>query len=127
MTQNVIGLFILIIVGLILWPLAPRPNPNVSGIFLPNAPLKTPTSPNQVQVLQVMPPNAQILGIINTKLHYNTLALSEENQDIALSLNYAKALAGQAGASAIVVNTIGSTLDQGPLDGIIVEANAVSY
>ncbi len=124
--QNSIGLAVLIIVGLIFWPLAPKPNPDVSGIYLPNATEKAPISPDQVQVLQVMPPKAEIMGIINTKLYYNSLAESAQNEDITASLNYAKSLAAQAGANGIVIKEVGASMSQGPLNGVVVYGTAVS-
>lgn len=126
--QNSIGLGILIIVGLIFWPLAPRPNPAVSGIFLPNTTtLPAPVAPDQVQVLQVLPSQAKILGEINTKLHFNSLSLNEQNQNIVKSINYAKELAGKAGANAIVVTLMGSSQNEGPLDGFVSQASAIQY
>lgn len=125
--QNLVGLTILFIVGVACWPLAPTPNTNPSGILLPTAPLKTAISSDQVQVLEVMPPHAQNLGIINTKLYYATLAQAEQNADIDSSMNLAKQLAAQAGANGVVINQIGATMGQGPLNGVVVEANAVSY
>lgn len=125
--QNVIGLAILIVVGLICWPLAPKPNSNVSGILLPTAPLKAAITPDQVQILQAMPPHAQNLGIINTKIYYATLAPSEQNQDMSKSLDYTKVLAAKAGANAVIVNAYQSGYTpQGPLDGFVIQANAVS-
>lgn len=125
--QNGIGLIVLIVVGLIFWPLAPKPNPNPSGILLPNATLKAPITADQVQVLQVMPTNAEIMGNVRTKLYYASLSPSEQNQDATASLNYAKTLAAAAGANGLVVTQIGATMQQGPLDGVIVYATPVSY
>lgn len=125
--QNGIGLIVLIVVGLIFWPLAPKPNLNPSGILLPNATLKAPITADQVQVLQVMPTNAEIMGNVRTKLYYASLSPNEQNQDATASLNYAKTLAAAAGANGLVVTQIGATMQQGPLDGVIVYATPVSY
>lgn len=127
MIQNFIGLAILIVVGLLCWPLAPKPNPNVSGVLLPTAPLKARISPDQVQVLETMPSKAQTLGIINTKLYYSSLSSATQGVIMTQSLNYAKILAAQAGANAVVINTLQSGYTpQGPLDGFIIQASAVS-
>ncbi len=127
LTQNLIGLVILLAVGLLCWPLAPKPNPNPTGILLPTAPLNAPISTNQVQILEAMPPNAKILGTINTKLYFSSLSIAEENRDMAASFNYAKILAAQAGANGIVPVQIGTTGTVNPLDGFVVQANAISY
>lgn len=129
LSQNAIGLAVLILVGLVLWPLAPKPSTNVSGIFLPNgnsamAPIPAAT----VQVLEAMPPHAEVLGTISTKIYYGTLSQAEETLDMNASINYAKSLAAEHGANAIVINllTSGMTMGQGPLNGFIMQSSAVS-
>jgi hypothetical protein len=125
--QNIIGLIIIVFVGVIAWPLAPKPNAHVSGILLPVSTLKSPIASNEVQVLQAMPVYAQVIGHINTNLYYDSISLKEESQDMALSINYAKMLAAQAGANAIVINQIGITGPVDPLDGFVVRATAINY
>ena len=125
--QNLLGLAILVIVSLICWPLAPKPSSTPVGILLPSGPLKTAISTHQVQLLSVMPPNAKILGIIHTKLYYPRLSLPQEQQDMGASLNYAKTLAAQAGANGVVPTLMGTTGIANPLDGFVVQANAIRY
>jgi len=125
--QNLLGLTILVIIGLICWPLAPKPNSTPAGILLPSGPLKSAISSDQVQVLSVMPPNAKILGVIHTKLYYPELNLPQEKKDMGTSLNYTKVLAAQAGANGVVPTLMGTTGIANPLDGFVVQANAISY
>lgn len=127
--QNAIGLAILLAVGLICWPLAPKPNPEVSGILLPSAPPKAPILPNQVQVLETMPAHATVLGTVNTKIYYSSLSNAEEMADMNSSINYAKTLAAEAGANAIVINALrsGMTESLGPLNSFVTQSYAVSF
>ncbi|MCX7122301.1 MAG: hypothetical protein NTV32_01240 [Gammaproteobacteria bacterium] len=124
---NLVALIIILVVGLILWPLSPKPNPNPSGIFLPNAPLSgKPILANQVQILQMMPEKATILGSISTKAHYYLTDTVADDAHLAKNTALAQQLAGAAGANAIVITQIGRTYDDGPLDGFILYATAIS-
>ncbi len=124
---NLIALVIILIVALILWPLSPKPNPEPSGIFLPAMPLSGKTVPaDQVQVLQMMPAHATIVGTINTKAHYYLTNTAADNLHIAKNMTLAQQLAGNAGANAIVVTQIGRTYEDGPLDGFVLMATAIS-
>ncbi len=124
---NVIALIIILITALILWPLAPKPNPNPSGIFLPSSPLSGKMiSANQVQVLQMMPSHAKIVGLINTKAHYYLTDSAADDAHIAKNTAFAQQLAGESGANAIVITQIGRTYEDGPLDGFVLYATAIS-
>jgi hypothetical protein len=124
---NLIALGILVFVALILWPLAPKPNPNPSGIFLPATPLSGKTVPaQQVQVLQMLPAHAKILGTINTKSHYDFTTPHADDVHVAKNTALAQSLAGAAGASAIVITQIGRTYEDGPLDGFVLTATAIT-
>ncbi len=125
--ENAIALIIIVVVGLLLWPLAPTPNPEPSGILLPTMPLSGKVIPaNQVQVLQMMPLHAKILGTVNTKAHYSLIDALADNIHVAKNTALAQMLAGEAGANAIVITQIGRTYEDGPLDGFVLTATAIS-
>jgi hypothetical protein len=125
--QNLLGLFIILMVGLALWPLSPKPNPEPGGIFLPSNTLAPPISLDSVQILEVAPPHAKILGAINTKLYFNSLSIDQERADLAKSLSAAKALAAANGANGVVPVEIGTTGKVSATDGFIIRALAISY
>ncbi len=125
--SNLIALILLIFVGLVLWPLSPKPNPNVSGIFLPSEPLSGKTvAPDQVQILQMPPPQAHVIGTVSTKIHYYQASFSADETHVAESTAFAQKLAGAAGANAIVITELGRTADEGPLDGFQLIATALA-
>ena len=124
---NLIALIIILVTGLVLWPLSPKPNPYPSGIFLPSIALSGQTVPaNQVQILQIMPAHATVLGTVNTKAHYYLTDTAADNAHIQSNMALAQKLAGAAGANAIVITQIGRTFEAGPLDGFVLTATAIS-
>lgn len=125
--QNLLGLIIILVVGLIFWPLAPKPNPDPSGIFLPSDSVAPAITPNNVQILEVIPPHAKTLGVINTKLYFDSLSIEQEKTDLAKSLTYAKTLAATNGANGVVPIEIGTNGEVKATDGFVVRALAVGY
>lgn len=125
-TANLLGLFILLITGLVLSPLAPKPNPNVSGIYLPTTmATPAPIAPDTVAVLQLPPTNATVVGLIHTHIHYDSISQSSDDQNIANTLATARNLAAQNGANGIVITKIGRSFEEGPLDAFELDATAV--
>lgn len=125
-TVNLLGLFILLVTGLVLLPLAPKPNPKVSGIYLPTTmATPAPISPSEVSVLQAPPAHAAIVGLIHTHVHYDSISKSSDDQNIANTIAAARDLAAENGANGIVVTKIGRTFEEGPLDAFILDATAV--
>jgi hypothetical protein len=128
-TENILGIFILAVCFLVLWPLSPRVNPAVSGVLLPSGTasvLANPLPADAVQVLQVLPPSAHVLGVINTMIHFDKADLSTNDRNLQLSIAFAKKQAAAAGANAIVVTEVGlQGLPGDPLNGFVTQSTAV--
>ena len=127
-TENILGIFIIAMMVLVLFPLAPKPNREVSGILLPSMVQKAiqPVSADQVAVLDVMPPSAQNLGLIHTKIYFASMDREANDHNMKVSLAKAKQLAGGAGANAIVINEVGlEGAGVSPLDGFVIHATAI--
>lgn len=128
-TENILAVFIIAVMALILLPLSPRPNSGVSGILLPSHPLSPPSSPisaQSVHVFDVLPPSAQIIGRIHTKVYFSNINQQENDRNLKASLHYAQVLAAQAGANAIVIDEVGlEGVAVSPLDGFVLHATAI--
>lgn len=122
--QNAIYLGVLILVALVLWPLAPRPNSEAVGVLLPQTNQYPAISPDQVQVVSSIPSGAQRVGEINTKIHYSSTSNLSDDDNLQKCLSLAKILAAQYGANFVVVDTVGRTIEDNPLDGFVVYSGA---
>lgn len=113
LTQNILALCILLVIIFIgIWLNPQGPN-GVHGIFLPNQNY-TPAQNSQninsidaskIQILNLYPQGQESrnMGIINASAHWDVLSDQSNQMLFQASLNYAKYLAAQAGASAIYV------------------------
>lgn len=75
------------------------------GVLLPSqTTIKKPIQmPTQVKIYNTMPVNAKVLGIIHVETHFQQPADQHETD----TMNYAKILAGKAGANGIIINGFG--------------------
>ncbi|MDA7742213.1 hypothetical protein N8865_01195 [Francisellaceae bacterium] len=124
--QNIIhAIIIAAVISVCLWA-NPAPKDNVHGILLPSSNAHYPsTNPGQVLVFKAMPAKFKEVGIVRTNLHYNTVSDAIMEKDVKESVEYAKTLAANAGANAIVLTNVGRTQTGGPLDGVMVYAKAI--
>jgi len=114
-TQNILALLILIIIAVIGVLINPEGPNGVHGIFLPNQNyvpaistqniLNTPEASN-IQLLNTYPQDQALsqsrnMGIINTSVHWDVSSSQNNLKLYQESLNQAKFIAAQAGASAI--------------------------
>lgn len=118
--QNGIYLLVFVILALLCWPLAPKPNDNSVGILLPQGTTYPAISPNDVQVVNTQPKGAELVGQINTKIYYSAISKESDDSNLQKNLNLARQLAAEQGANIIVINSIGRTMDLGPLNGFVV-------
>ena len=127
--QNLIHLIIIIAVVMVsLWA-NPAPKDEVHGIFLPTTDAQYPAiNANNVAVLSALPAVYTKIGNIRTTLHFSSTSQEAFNKDCRISTEYARQLAGKAGANAIVFpngwcsKSVGSV---GPLDGVMVSPIAI--
>lgn len=125
--QSIWPLGIALLTAVVLWPLAPSPNPHPSGILLPAAPLGQVVrlSSSEVTVFQVFPPAAQVVGTISTQIHYDAITPEADQMHLSLNMNLVRTLAAEAGANGVVVTEIGRNFKAGPLDEFVVQATAI--
>ena len=123
--QNGIYLILFALIVWLCWPLAPTPNPDARGIFLPNnGNSLNIIDPALVEVVNAAPITALLVGTISTKIHYSGTSASNDDQNMQKSLVVAKQLAAAHGANMLVLTQIGRTIDDGPLDGFVIQAEA---
>jgi hypothetical protein len=122
--QNGIYLLVFVIIALLFWPLAPKPNNYAVGVLLPQGQSYPTISPAQVTGMQSAPKNAALVGTINTKIYYASTTLASDQSNLDKSLVVMRKLASQNGANVLVVNQIGTSVLAGPLDGFFVQAKA---
>ncbi len=105
-TQNLLALFIIFIIILIGVLINPQGPNGVHGIFLPNqdyTPNWNNPDPSSVQVLNLYPQGGALKnrGVIATSVHWDRLNDQSTSVLYQESLNQAKNIAAQAGATAI--------------------------
>lgn len=100
--QNLLGLIIIgIILFIGLW-LNPQGPQGPQGIYLPQVEtVYAPTQPSSITLVNTLPKDSQVIGLINTSLHFNQLSTAQEQSLFNASLNKAKQLAASAGGNAI--------------------------
>ena len=110
LTQNLLALLILLVIILIGAWINPQGANGVHGIFLPNQNYIPVQNINQaqassIQVLNLYPQDqeARNMGIINASAHWDVLSDQSNATLFQASLDRAKYLAAQAGATAIYV------------------------
>ncbi len=123
--QNLIHFVILALVTTLFWWLQPSPQLTSHGILLSNGKSYPATTTQMVKVLGHFPAHYTDLGLIRTTHHFSSTSTDAQNQEECDNLEYARQLAAQAGANAIVVTLLGRSNEVGPLDGTILYARAI--
>lgn len=125
--QNGLYALIIVLVILICVGLSPSPAFTPHGIYLPTEKPGAPVPAEQVRLYSSFPENYKVVGQIRTALHVtSTLNQASINSDAKSSYLYARGLAANAGANGIVINTIGTTGEAGPLNALVLYATAIS-
>lgn len=105
--QNLLYLIILAMVSVAIIYASPTQINRVHGILLPTRALSAPTpiSVNRIAVYtpENLPSTYQLIGLINTSIHYTTLSKTALIQDYRQSILKAKSLAAQHGANGIML------------------------
>ena len=124
-TQNILYAFILFLTIVICSILSPTPQYRVQGIYLPSSnETYSPIKVSNVTLTQVKVGTSTEVGHINTMVHFNDIKKETLDNLYKLSIQKLKEIAAKNGANKIYITTAGRTQNQGPLDGIIIQAIA---
>lgn len=124
--QNFLYMLILIGVAAFFWYTLPEIPNESHGILLPyKIPEHGMTSVNEVKVLGHYPKHFEKLGLIRTTRHFDSSDLVQQDNDEVSNIAFARQLAAEVGANGIVITMMGHTAEKGPLDGILLNAEAI--
>ncbi len=118
--QNLIYAFILIVIGLIFYSLRPIPILEPRGIFLPSTlTSEAKVKPEDVEILDGIPQNANVLGRISIFRHFNSINPAEIDSILTEEKNLAQRLAAENGGNQVFLMVGRSTGNPNPLDAVM--------
>lgn len=124
--QNFLYMLILIVVSAFFWLTLPSIPNDSHGILLPyQMPEQGMIPVKAVKVLGHYPEKFQRVGLIRTTRHYDSADLVQQDNDEESNVVLARKLAAEVGANGIVITMMGHTLEKGPLDGVLLNAEAI--
>ena len=116
LAQNVLNLVIIgIIAALLIW-VSPVHNSVANGILLPSGQPGSPISAAQVKVVNQIPSDATLAGVIDTSMFPGSGNTDDSQALYQQSIDYAKQLAAQDGATMIDVGQVINYVRAGPLN-----------
>ncbi len=129
LAQNILYGIILSVAILAVVGFRQPPPLEVRGIFLPSGKERyAPIAPEEVAIYTSLPPQASVMGLIRTTLHFESTTEAALQEDLSESVDYAKALAGDFGAQGLLLTNTGITgKEVDPLDGFVLYAEPIRF